>query len=313
VKESLDKAAAFLEKQHSFHIMFATGELGRVAEKRSPWVAQQLLHSVRDVRGLIPLKQEAVSEVLFHMEPEGVWRFWKFADPALYPDLNDTSCCLTALADFGVMLDYTEILRYLLTNRSPQGTFHTWLVDGRFGECLDVENDIDPVVNANALYLMSVLRERIPEVNLAAEKVSAFLIEQYMGYGLRPRSTYYDTPFAFAYAVSRAISRNETVKTMWRPFLEEFAEELKQELQLARQTPLLAGLALSSLLNVGYGGPETEELAHFITSKQKGNGGWGLFPLARDSHNDSYGSEALTAVLCIEALSRWLAQSHQQV
>jgi len=154
VKQSIAKAGKFLEKTGRPRIIMSESpyiEAG--CELDSPFVSALILWALKQTGATNsnPAVRQNINYLIQHMEFPGVWRFSPSL-PHLPPDLDDTVCALVSLKEFGISkIDYTEISDFLLKFRSPAGLFFTWLVDDEFLATFGKKNDIDIVVNLNAL------------------------------------------------------------------------------------------------------------------------------------------------------------------
>ncbi len=263
------------------------------------------------------------------MEPGGVWRYWTSRQAKHFlipPDLDDTSCISFALKAAGRRPPDNR-WAFRLT-RDDQGRFLTWVPpsrrrlpirfwpahgvalarrrmlgptlrlerpeDRRFEGIRIRENDVDPVVNANALLYLG---EGV-ETEAALAYVRSFVAN-------RPEpgfSIYYqDTLFLF-HAVARAHRCSA-------PSLADLADPVVAGV-LARanadgryENPICAAAAACALAIYDPRSAGLPPAIEQVLDSQRADGGWDAHPFyaGREGRN-FWGSEALTTALALEAL-----------
>jgi hypothetical protein len=300
VKRTIEKALTFLrnKKTHTF----AISESPRFESSHridSPFAASIAIYSLARVE---KDKENLLSPCLEHLaqtmiEPS-LWSFSRSSATPLPPDTDTTCCVLIALKLLGIDgIDFEKAASFLLKFRDNRGLFYTWLVEDILTTNIPLKrNDVDPVVNTNALHFYHLLGKNIPEV-------SSYIINFVMqnGLELRSHSLYYNSPLLFAYFLSRAIAFDK------EGFLTQIIPIVEEEITKRVQNPddaLGAALALSSLIKINSKEPHKEQLLQFITSSQQSDGSFPIKPMFRDLSNWYYGTPELTTALCIEALSQ---------
>lgn len=265
----------------------------------------------------------AIDFLLRERHQGGLWSHWPRShrlSKFLPPDLDDTSCATQALAEARV--DGGAARSLLLSNRARSGLFYTWFiprprafVSAQIGLALRQivwpagliamfmrtsarPNDIDAVVNANALYCLGRFE--------GDERVVAFLRDVLRDGSERHCDKWYDNPFVVRYFLARALAS---------------IDELPSDVIAARtegeepETALETAMHISTLSMARL--PVDEELVAALIGAQCGDGSWPRAPLYHGGrrrnadgtfappHPDTpqWGSNALTTVFAIEALA----------
>jgi hypothetical protein len=271
------------------------------------------------------MRRRAVGFLLREQDRFGLWRHWPRRHPqriAIPPDLDDTSCASLALMAAGE--EAPRNARFLLANRNRDGLFLTWILPRRaihvplapgqlarapflyrFFRATSAEpNDVDAVVNANALFYLGTFP--------GAETVAAFLTQVLAEGREQQCDKWYDNPFAIWYFFSRALER-----------VVPGAVSLVAG-RLSCHAPVNAlerALAICALFSCNVCPPDT--MIESLIAAQRADGSWLREPLyhggrkrsghgvlaAPDPHTPHWGSEALTTGFCIEALARWLGSA----
>lgn len=271
---------------------------------KSVFITSFVLHSLRYVENLTQVKeisQHAIKFLLDERERDGLWRFFG-KDSFIHFDVDCTCCILASLKEWEIEMDSHSIASLLLKYRDGQYLFYTWIldVDPPFKK---EDNDIDWVVNANALFFYSLLGQPLPEVEqylIRIVEIGAF----------RQRSHYYDSPFAFIYCLTRAYADSSDPRLSRAVAkLQDYMHHLNEKNKPLRDS-LENALATVGLLNCGSENTELTQLIEHLLSMQEDDGGWplGIFftegPYT-ESHNIAYGSRELTTAIALEAISKW--------
>jgi hypothetical protein len=254
----------------------------------------------------------------------GLWRHWTREHEhvrSLPPDLDDTSCASAALAAAGTPIANRDIL---LANRRGDGLFLTWVVPRPsttgaaqawlpqlahlptlymfFRETSAAPGDVDAVVNANALFYLRDFGRR--------DAVVDYLLAVLRDSREADCDKWYENRFAILYFLSRAL-RASGAK----------AGELVLE-RLAAAPPAFAlEAAFAACAMLDWERDPGEAAVALLLDPQLPDGGWpraALYHGGRERRRDGsfaprhpdtphWGSEALTAAFCLEALSRWRA------
>ena len=255
----------------------------------------------------------------------GLWRHWTREHEhfrSLPPDMDDTSCASAVLAaEAGLEPPNRDLL---LANRRRDGLFLTWFLPRPrpslrflratarqlahlptlfmfFRATSAAPGDVDAVVNANALFYLRDFDRR--------GAVVAFLLAALRDGREAVCDKWYENPFAVLYFLSRALRA---------------AGETAGDLVLSRlkaagppATALEAAFAICVGLDWGHD-PGDDSIAALL-ALQLPEGGWprsALYHGGRERRRDDslaprhpdtphWGSEALTACFCLEALGRW--------
>ncbi|HEV2865236.1 MAG TPA: hypothetical protein VGX37_01860 [Allosphingosinicella sp.] len=260
--------------------------------------------------------------LLGEMDRHGLWRHWTREHPnhaQLPADLDDTGCASGALLRAGRPLP--DIRDLLLANRNRQGLFYTWIVPRLrwtglrhmrvalgplrhpivlflfFRRTSAAPDDLDAVVNANALYCLGGFA--------GASAVTGHLVAVLRERREAQCDKWYENPFAIWYFFSRALSG-------LAPEARELVEARVGAAEPA--TALEDALAVCSLNY--WRAPVPPQFVEFLIERQLQSGAWPRAALyhggrarRRDGsfdppHPDTprWGGEALTTAFCLEAL-----------
>lgn len=165
---------------------------GITAPDTNYFTTPQVLWSLRVVQDELP---EALARGARFVEAgarRGAWPFWtpKVRRP-VDPDVDTTACAAAALLAVDHGFDAAPAIDACLAMRDDDQRFLTW-IRGR-----SRANDVDAVVNANALWL---LRE-----HPAAEPVADWLIALIESRAEGAALLYYDRPLTLLHVMSRAL------------------------------------------------------------------------------------------------------------
>jgi hypothetical protein len=277
----------------------------------------------------------ALSFLRSEMEFGGVWRYYgtrQFKHCRIPPDLDDTACACYALQINGQRVPRNRwLFRY---NRDEAGRFLTWILVkkertfaprfrlARLIGTLQAQlacraapvptipshprllstrrdivpaDDVDPVVNANAILYLGEGGDTAPAV--------AYLTALIRNGPADSFSFYYKDLLALYYMIARARFHSA-------PSLAAVGDLVVRDI-LERQRPdgsfgdpLSSALAVSALLTFA---PLTLSLPNaigFLLRSQRGDGSWAAYPFY-SGPTEFWGSEELTTALCIEALARY--------
>lgn len=249
------------------------------------------------------IRARACDFLLREMEPGGLWRHTSREKPVHYYaplDVDDTSLASAALRAAG--RPFPDNRRLLLRQRERSGLFKTWiirwwphpLITRHFFKYVGEPGDVDSVINANAVVYLGACDETRP----AIEHMLAVL-----RYNREMQSTiWYGSIFTVWYFFSHAL----------REIAPEAGEMILSRLRSCTPpTTLDLATAASTMLLWN----QTPELAPLLAAQRK-DGSWpsvGFYHMGRrrletQPKTPWYGSEALTTVLAVEALSRYCAQ-----
>jgi hypothetical protein len=252
------------------------------------------------------VRSRAIDFLLREMEPDGLWRYPSREHPGhdhIPLDVDDTSIASAALAAAGRPFPNNRAL--LLANRERSGLFRTWIVRWwphprkiyRFFRHTTAEvRDVDSVINANVVIYLGLCKETRPAI--------AHMLAVLRANGEMMSTKWYESRFTVWYFFSHALREiAPEAGEMIVPRIEAATPRNALELALAASTLLLWNRA-----------PDIQPLI----KAQLPSGAWpraGFYHagLKRISPNEFqptppwWGSEALTTVLAIEALSRRIA------
>jgi hypothetical protein len=274
---------------------------------KSVFITSFIIHSLKHIGKFVPvdkISQHAINFSLGEMENNGLWRF-SGKKSYIHFDIDTTCCVLAALKEWGVEMDYYAIASRLLRYRNAQGIFNTWILDTD-PPFEKKDNNIDWVVNANALFFYSLLGKRLPEVE-------QYLLKVVETETFKQRSPYYDSPFCFIYCLTRAYADSHNIE------LKPAVAQIKDYLLSIQADDKLHGDMLQSalvtvgLLNCGEGGAKSSQSIEYLLSMQRKDGGWpmGIFFTGGPylGYHIVYGSEELTTAISLEAISK-CAEKH---
>jgi len=308
--ESIRKGITFLAKRQlpsgEFAIMrWEKPHMHAASYVKSVFITSFVLHSLRhavDSETVEEISQRAIRFLLDEMEHKGFWRFFG-KNSYVHFDVDDTCCILASLKEWEVQMDYHSLASTLLKYRDKQGLFYTWIldVDPPFKK---EDNNIDRVVNANALFLYSLLGQSLPEVE-------EFLIQVVETGAFQERSPYYDSSVAFVYCLTRAYAdgRNSRLSAAFAK-TKEYLAYLKRR-NRTYGDPLENALATVALLSCSNRSREAEQDIEQLISMQQEDGGWpiGIFFTGGPytEYRIAYGSRELTTAIALEGISKYIS------
>jgi hypothetical protein len=308
IRRAIEKGVAYLES-----VQLPSGEIP-IETSSNP---EMIGHCVRDpsvfpaalaARALVTpaaanVRSRAVEFLAREMEPGGLWRYRlreELRAGYIPPDLDDTSVASAALAAAGKAPDNRPLL---LANRGRNGLFRTWVVRWhdhplrlfRFFHNRNATarmRDVDAVVNANIVAYLGLCDETRPAIEhlLAVLRTNREM----------DCDKWYEGRFAIWYFFSHALHAiAPEAGDMIVPRVEATAPVNALDLALASSTLLLWN-------RVPDIGP--------LIDAQLPSGAWPRAGLYHGGRNPQptppwFGSEALTTVFAVEALSRRMACS----
>jgi Prenyltransferase and squalene oxidase repeat len=273
-------------------------------EERSVYVHSYVLQALSNAFRSLPLLEQIIQGATANLRSlQGDSGWWKFYGPYSDEppdDVDDTAVAFagllsaTGLADIRLVDETNGWLLSLARIRSESGLYKTWADAAWNGECFELP---DVVVNANVFLLQSIVGRPDPQV------------AEYLARVVRTETYHVLNLFAVSlYAVPFLISRSHFYGTMLP--VQGSASRLAGYV-LCRQDSnggwggdLDTVLALLTLLNAGYTGPEISRAVACLLERQQADGGWASGPLFRDLSPRYYGARSLTTAHCLEALSR---------
>lgn len=243
----------------------------------------------------VQVRARALAFVHAEREDPGVWRYWpRRTGRPIDPDLDDTCCAAAALRRAGC--DAAADDDAILANRTEHGMFKTWLRDPA------APNDVDSVVNANAVLYLGERTETAPVIDALCRVIAA---------GAEARtSSYYVDALALHYMVSRAYAAGVTRFGRCRAaLLDRLAGRAAGDPRAGFGTALAAALAVAAARNLGATDASwLAPIARRLIATQATDGSWPAAafysgPEPPQAPSVWWASEALTTAICVEALT----------
>jgi hypothetical protein len=247
------------------------------------------------------VRSRALDFLQREMEPDGLWRHPSSEKPEHYGtplDLDDTSIASAALAAAG--RSFPDNRAVLLAHRERSGLFRTWIVRWwrhplmtyRFFRYTAKVRDVDAVINANVVIYLGICEETRP----AIEHMLAVLRAN----GEMTSTIWYGSRFIVWYFFSQALHE----------IAPEAGEMIVPRLEAAMPLNALELALATSTLLLWNRRPDVGPLI----DAQLPSGAWPRAGFYHMGHRriDSlpkppwWGSEALTTVFAVEALTRRL-------
>lgn len=301
-----------------------------VADDSSPFATSHIAHSLgflapADVQ---PMLGCALSYLRREMSRSGLWRYWnrdavwdgRRIHSFIPADLDDTASHSWLLRRHGI--DFPDNRHLFLLNRDTLGRFFTWFVpracataDLRYWRAVLGEvtvarltvfwrtteasyNDVDAVVNANALLYLGEMPETKPVVQWLAR-----IVEE----GREAESDkWYRDIFTFHYALSRC---HHAGIGGFAHLREQIRDRLASEVHAngsVGENPMHTALALNTLCNLGIDASFRKSAVSHLLATQAEDGSWPSAPYYYGGPKKlvSWGSRELSTGLCLEALAR---------
>jgi hypothetical protein len=246
------------------------------------------------------LKLTALEFLVKEMRPPGIWKYFSSSYPTpIEPDVDDTACASFVLKDIHPDIKQGRNVDIILGNRNEDGLFLTRLQEKA------KQNDVDSVVNANALLYLGA-RE---ETRAVSDYLNTIIAEG------REAGTYYYylDDLALHYAVSRAYLNGATSLEPSRgPVISRTLSRQRGDGSFGNE--LLTGLAICCLLNYSCGNLDAlSGGVENLMNTQRIDGSWSRIAyyvggsLPPKPHAAWCGSAELTTGFCLEALARFQA------
>ncbi len=305
----------------------------RASDDFSNFATAHVLYSLSffpadEVRNML---EPALTFLKREMSDSGLWRFWthdavrngRSRFNFIPADLDDTASHAWALKHYGV--PFPDNRRLLLHNRDDQGRFYTWMIP-RLAAPLDpgywtamvkeitfprmflfwrispaARNDVDSVVNANAVLYLGECSATAPVIRWLAQ-----IVEEGREQG---SDKWYHDLFTINYAVSRCHHAGVSgLGHLKSPVSSRINAEQKADGSIG-DTPLHTALALNTLWNyeVSVDLPWVRSALAYLIDQQAPDGSWPSAPYyfgGPGPRRASWGSRELTTALCLEALVR---------
>jgi hypothetical protein len=312
IRRAIDKGVAFLESAQlpSGEIpieMSATPEMcGDCVRDPVVFPAALAARALSITSSAASIRSRALDFLVREMEPDGLWRYPSSEHPGhdhIPLDVDDTAIASAALAAAGRRFPNNRAL--LLANRNRGGLFRTWIVRWwphprktyRFFRQTTADiGDVDAVINANVVIYLGMCEETRPAI--------ADMLAILRASGEMRSTKWYESRFTVWYFFSHALREiAPEAGGMIVPRVEAATPRNALELALATSTLLLWNRAAD---------------VQPLIDAQLPSGAWpragfyhaGLKRISRNEFQPTppwWGSEALTTVLAVEALSRRMA------
>jgi hypothetical protein len=247
------------------------------------------------------VRSRALDFLRREMDPDGLWRHPSSDKPGHYytpPDLDDTSIASAALLAAG--LRFPDNRSFLLGHRERSGLFRTWVVRWwrhplmtyRFFRYTAKVRDVDAVVNANVVIYLGVCAETRPAIEhmLAVLRANREIMS----------TIWYGSRFTVWYFFSQAL----------HAIAPEAGEIIVPRIEAGEPGNALELAMATSTLLLWNQTPDVEPLL----AAQLSSGAWPRAGFYHMGHRQIdaqpkppwWGSDALTTVFAVEALTRYL-------
>lgn len=246
------------------------------------------------------MRSRLASFVQQQQESNGAFNYWSKRSPQRqarpYPDdLDDTFCALIGLAlhdpaniDGAVLAKTVKLL--LTCETAVGGPYRTWLVASNSDKQW---LDVDVAVNANIAYFMSLLGNRLPNIDAYLDKIVRSKL---------PSSPYYPTEYPLLYYLARAYHGKHHKRLL------SWAQQLQRK---CRGNALHTALCVTARLQLGER-PDNQALAKSLSvlmRMQASDGSWPAVAFCIEPVIDGRphcgGCATLTTAMACEALSRF--------
>lgn len=237
-------------------------------------------------------------------------------------DVDDTACASALLRDRNV--PFPTNIDVILSNRSKKKLFYTWFTlrfklnlnpsylrvalrelkrpikSMTFWYRMECErNDIDAVVNANALYYLGERNETLPVIN--------YLLDMIIKGKENECDKWYKNIFTIYYFISKnyfiGVDKLEPVRQI---IIDRLMRNLNDDGSFGSSV-LDTALAICTLFNFRNNPAKVTESIKFLLAAQQTEGYWNknIFYYGGPKKLIGFGSEELTTGICLEALERY--------
>jgi hypothetical protein len=264
------------------------------------------LSAFSDFKNANKLKNKSANFLLDQKSEFWSWNYWKRnsseSKNSPYPDdLDDTCCIISALIKYNPKIipikAVSSVVNLLTFCESKEGgPYYTWITAP---EADKAWKDIDPAVNSNIAFFLSLQDVFLPSLIALVEKAAAS--EKY-------NSPYYYSPYSVIYFISRWYKGKKKDRII--SYL--LAKKLKN---YSWGNVLETALAVCTLINFGFPKEKLEKSVEYLVKNQK-NGKWKAYPFVveRISKGKKYysGSSELTTAFCLEACGKFLTEDESK-
>lgn len=278
------------------------------------------LSHIKEVREILDLSSAFLQ---FQSMRAGVWNnftSWHPLFPLCPADVDNTACASKVLQS--LRKEYPENKKILLANRNKAGLFYTWytlrpnhitdkdywlLVLREFKHPIQSilfwkkfecnRNDIDAVVNANALFYLGLSDDTRPILD--------YLIKIIEENNEENCDLWYRNPFTIYYFISRNYSAGIIeLASVNEKIVSRIISSTNNDGSFGMGI-LDTALGIISLLHIGYDASLLYNAIAFLISKQHVNGEWSRWALYYGGPKklSCFGSEEMTTGFCLEALT----------
>jgi hypothetical protein len=252
----------------------------------SPFLSAFVVFALRHYTGTqwIDARVRALQFLQSEAEPGGWWRNHNRLNPLhtdhqLPLDLDDTAVISQILTFYGVSFEDNRAA--IQQHTDEQGLYLTWIKPA-------FHNETDPVVNANALFYLS----------MEGSKINHNVVEWLVN--TRQQSQWYPDRLALHYSVARAYANGVgSLRTMRTTIVNDILA--RQDKSGGFGSDLSTALALNSLHNFGCRGCQYDAGLQSLLRRQAADGSWAIAAFYRGWKN-FYGSSELTTALAVDAL-----------
>lgn len=258
-----------------------------------------VLYSIGHLRHAAALKivSKGREFLIGEMEEPGLWRYWTAsAGLDIDPDLDDTCLASFVLRGYAPLRRIAANVDLILAKRNQEGLFHTWFRPP------EARNDIDSVVNANALLYLG---ER-PETQAVCRYLNWLVRESKVA----GSSHYYPGELSFYYALSRSFHHGIRELGQAKETVVSALASLQQR-NGSFGDSLATAQGCCCLLNFGhFDSRQLFGAVENVLEDQGDDGSWPRVsfwagPEPPHQHSLFWGAEEITTALSIECLSRF--------
>jgi hypothetical protein len=308
--EAVGRGLAYLEKIQEADGSFTSFSSAsmrpfrRVRSWQTVFVPALMLASLAELPGAMPVRGKLAHFLLGQQDSSGAFNYWsrgaaEYRSMAYPNDLDDTFCALAALQRHDASLIDGAVLakaiRLLLAAEAAVGgPYRTWLVPP---DSAPIWTDVDPAVNSNIAYFLSLVSNRLPKLDdLMGAAIAA---DSYV-------SPYYPSGYAFVYYFARAYGGPHRGKLLAKA----------RRLHAAAASDLDRAVSLTARLRLG----DTRDLDSAVSellAGQRRDGSWPAAGFYADPVKNGKlyynGAAALTTAFVLEALQlAGAARAHRE-
>jgi hypothetical protein len=290
----------------------------------SPFPTSHIVYSLDKscLPGAAPMIEKAITYFRREQVADGFWRYWDRVSPLnrrIPLDVDDTACISDLILRLGGKAPQNEEVLFL--NRNSDGLFYTWIIPRTrsplrlkywrtilgdlnykrlivyWRTCSSRRDDLEPVVNANALLYLGDRAETRAVINYLVEIAAT---------GSEHTDKYYRDAYAFYHAASRCYAHGIEELAPLKKTIEKHLVSDSSDGRIG-PTVLHTALALCACLNFGLWNSHTDAAVSFVLKSQMPDGGWPYAPFYYDGYPSpliEFGGRSLTTAFCLEALAR---------